>query len=198
MVPGYVQGGTRVPPDQPEGGGRGSLYSECLWRRPELPSPKSKVPGQKRGLAQGKVVRWEATSSHPQAPLKPFTSHPQATHKPPTSHPQATHKPPSGSPQATRRLPQGSHQAPFKHPAKPSKATGHASKELDPAFLEVFALQQTDDGSGMGRGAVGCRIGGKGGKRVGFWGAKLGLEGSAKGGRRAIRRQLRGGSMLYQ
>jgi|ERR1035437_3146738 hypothetical protein len=31
MVPGYVQGGTRAPPDQPEGGGRGRLYLGCLW-----------------------------------------------------------------------------------------------------------------------------------------------------------------------
>jgi hypothetical protein len=31
MVPGYVQGGTRVPPDQPGGDGRGELYLGCLW-----------------------------------------------------------------------------------------------------------------------------------------------------------------------
>jgi hypothetical protein len=31
MVPGYVQGLSRVPPDQLEGGGRGGLYSERLW-----------------------------------------------------------------------------------------------------------------------------------------------------------------------
>ena len=34
-------------------------------------------------------------------------------------------------------------------------------------------------------GPVGCRIGEKGGQRLGFWGGKLGLEGSAKGGRQA-------------
>ena len=31
MVPGHVQGLSRVPPDHPEGGAGGELYSEGLW-----------------------------------------------------------------------------------------------------------------------------------------------------------------------
>jgi hypothetical protein len=31
MVPGYVQGMSRVPPDQHPGGAGGELYSEDLW-----------------------------------------------------------------------------------------------------------------------------------------------------------------------
>jgi len=34
MGPGYVQGGTRAPPDHPEDATRGELYSICLWRTP--------------------------------------------------------------------------------------------------------------------------------------------------------------------
>jgi hypothetical protein len=43
MVPGYVQGMSRVPPDQPEGGVGGELYLEDLWGKPEVQSLKSKV-----------------------------------------------------------------------------------------------------------------------------------------------------------
>src|ERR1039458_439841 len=43
MVPGYVQGGTRVPPDQPEGGGRGTLYLGCLWWIPNIQHPTTNI-----------------------------------------------------------------------------------------------------------------------------------------------------------
>jgi hypothetical protein len=43
MVPGYVQGGTRVPPDQPEGGGRGRLYLGCLWWIPNIQHPTTNI-----------------------------------------------------------------------------------------------------------------------------------------------------------
>ena len=39
---------------------------------------------------------------------------------------------------------------------------------------------------------VGCGIGGKGRQRRGFWGAELGLMGSAKGGRRATTQARQG------
>ena len=34
MVPGHVQGLSRMPPDHPEGAAGGGLYSEDLWRTP--------------------------------------------------------------------------------------------------------------------------------------------------------------------
>ena len=43
MVPGHVQGLSRVPPDHPEGAAEGELYSEGLWGRTEVQSLKSKV-----------------------------------------------------------------------------------------------------------------------------------------------------------
>ena len=36
MVPGYVQGVSRVPPDHRESGGVGGMNSECLWWAPKL------------------------------------------------------------------------------------------------------------------------------------------------------------------
>jgi hypothetical protein len=43
MVPGHVQGLSRVPPDHPEEGAEGELYSEGLWWKPEVQSLKSRV-----------------------------------------------------------------------------------------------------------------------------------------------------------
>ncbi len=43
MVPGHVQGLSRVPPDHPGGGARGELYSGGLWGKSEVQSLKSKV-----------------------------------------------------------------------------------------------------------------------------------------------------------
>ena len=43
MVPGYVQGLSRVPPDLPEADAGGELYSEGLWGKTEVRSLKSKV-----------------------------------------------------------------------------------------------------------------------------------------------------------
>src|ERR1019366_9002517 len=50
MGPGYVQGGTRVPPDHPEGGGSGGVYSECLcetpWGEYGMRNAESGITGQ--------------------------------------------------------------------------------------------------------------------------------------------------------
>ena len=40
---GHVQGGTRVPPDHPEGGAGDELYSGGLWGKPEVQRLKSKI-----------------------------------------------------------------------------------------------------------------------------------------------------------
>ena len=44
---GWYQGGTRVPPDHPEGGGRWELYQQCLWLARKLDLPTSKFGPQK-------------------------------------------------------------------------------------------------------------------------------------------------------
>ena len=40
---GHVQGMSRVPPDHPEEGAEGELYSEGLWGKPEVQSLNSNV-----------------------------------------------------------------------------------------------------------------------------------------------------------
>src|ERR1035437_474159 len=57
MVPGYVQGGTRPPPDHPEGPLRGALYSCTLWISEALANrPPCAIilhePGETLGLAE--------------------------------------------------------------------------------------------------------------------------------------------------
>ena len=43
MVPGHVQGLSRVPPDHPERGAGGELYSEGLCEKIKVQSLESKV-----------------------------------------------------------------------------------------------------------------------------------------------------------
>src|ERR1035437_3948895 len=148
MVPAYVQGGTRVPPDQPEGGARGQLYSGCLWGTPTIQHPASNFQHQTPGQSQPKPHSAKSTKRKVEMGVT-------SRGKPP----KVTSKPPQSVLVANRLRPQCVSKASPMRPQSHLKAAGHVSKELDLAFLEVFALQQTDDGSGVGRGAVGCRIG---------------------------------------
>jgi hypothetical protein len=43
MVPGHVQGLSRVPPDHHEGGAGGELDSEGLWWRQNIQHPTSNI-----------------------------------------------------------------------------------------------------------------------------------------------------------
>jgi hypothetical protein len=82
MVPGYVQGMSRVPPDHPERGAVEELYSGGLWGKAEVQSLKSKVqsrraetrigPGQGGSLASRSKPpqrHFNATSKPPQCVL---------------------------------------------------------------------------------------------------------------------------------
>jgi len=96
MVPGWYQGGTRVPPVKclgKTGPGRCCCHSKCLYcsggcsgRRTSARAQTSK---EERRMA---TAEWagEATQSHLQAIYKPFASQPQATHMRPPYVPQAT------------------------------------------------------------------------------------------------------------
>jgi hypothetical protein len=86
MVPGLVQGLSRVPPDHPGGGGGGGLYSGGLWGKPEVQSPKSKVRGQQPGSARGTGVKAEGRMKNAEEPDKATQSHINATSKLPQSH----------------------------------------------------------------------------------------------------------------
>src|ERR1035437_999430 len=59
MVPGCVQGMSRVPPDQPEGGGRGRLYLERLWKTLNL-EPRTLNLEQRDKATRGECRRKNA------------------------------------------------------------------------------------------------------------------------------------------
>src|SRR5208282_946595 len=88
MVPGYVQGLSRVPPDQPEGGEGGELYSQGLWKTLNIQHPATNFHPR------------TAPQSHP----KPLQCDIKATPKPVDSHLIGTPKPPQCDPNATLKL----------------------------------------------------------------------------------------------
>src|ERR1035441_4850447 len=99
MVPGYVQGGTRPPPDHPQGGPGGELYSEGLWKTLNNQHPTSDIEPGKAGQASLKPPQCalKATTKRVDSqligtPMRP-QSHPKATLKLPQCYPKAPTKP---------------------------------------------------------------------------------------------------------
>ena len=118
MVPGQVQGLSRMPPDFPEAGTEGQLYWEGLWRTlgsegrrknaecRMIRQSHAKPPwGQSEGRRKNGEWRGKATQSQLKATSKPSTWEGIATQKPPTSHLNATLKPPACDLKATPEPP---------------------------------------------------------------------------------------------
>jgi hypothetical protein len=88
---GYVQGGTRLPPDYREGGAGGELYLVCLWKtlNYEVEQPGNVAPGhpQANGKPDAMVYGWctDGVQMVYKAMCKPYTWEGVATHKPPQS-----------------------------------------------------------------------------------------------------------------
>src|ERR1035441_2659386 len=101
MVPGYVQDMSRVPPDQPEGGGRGGLYSECLWCILSIQHRTSNFQHRNAGQSHPKPLQCDI-----KATTKPVDSQLIGTPKPPQSHLKATPMRPQCDPKATSKPPQ--------------------------------------------------------------------------------------------
>jgi hypothetical protein len=88
MVPGYIQGLSRVPPDLREDGAGGSTSNT-----------------QHRTGKQKAEMAGKADQSPYQATPRPVDSQPIGPHKPPPCDPHATHKPPQGANKAPTKPP---------------------------------------------------------------------------------------------
>jgi hypothetical protein len=156
MVPGHVQGLSRVPPERPERGAGEELYSGGLWGRAEVQSLKSKVQSRRRetrfgpgGRGEGRTQNEECRKtgqSHPkplQCDLKATSMRvdrqPIGTPKPPQSHPKATLKPPQCANKATSMRPSCDPQSPDEvtHLEAGTKESKIQGPKVKAAFREV-------------------------------------------------------------
>jgi len=93
MVPGYVQGMSRVPPDHAEGGGGGRLYLERLWKTLNSEPRTSNL--EPRTL--------NSRAKPPKATSEPLQSLLIANRLRPQSHPKASSMRQQSADKATRK-----------------------------------------------------------------------------------------------
>jgi hypothetical protein len=94
MVPGYVQGLSGVPPDHPEGGAGGELYSEGLWWTQNIQHPTSNGPAKPPKTTPGRMQSEWRMKNGGAKPRKATQSHIKATPKRVDSQGVGTPKPP--------------------------------------------------------------------------------------------------------
>jgi len=107
-----------VPPDHPEGGGIGRLYSDSLWGTPNIQHPTSNFEPRKAGKGHPKPPRGECRRKNAEcrragkATLKPSQCDIKATPMRVGSQAVGTPKPPQGHPKATLKRLQSHPKAP--------------------------------------------------------------------------------------